>query len=73
MHFVPEVQAFLKERGLPQKAEFLLDNAPSHSRESVLTSDDDFIAVKLLSSHCHSYYTAHGPRSDCVHEMMLLG
>jgi hypothetical protein len=26
-HFVPEVQTFLKERGLPQKAVLFLDNA----------------------------------------------
>jgi hypothetical protein len=31
-HFVPEVWAFLKERGLPQNAVLLLDNAPSRPR-----------------------------------------
>jgi hypothetical protein len=35
-HSVPEVQAFLKEEGLPHKAVLLLDNAPSHPRESIL-------------------------------------
>jgi hypothetical protein len=33
-YFVPEGWAFLKERGLPQKAVFLLDSASSPSRES---------------------------------------
>jgi hypothetical protein len=33
------------ERGLPQKAVVLLDNAPSHPRESVLTSDDGHYKV----------------------------
>jgi hypothetical protein len=37
-HFVPEVRAFLKERGLSQKAVLLLDNAPPRPRDSVLTS-----------------------------------
>jgi hypothetical protein len=46
-HFVPDVQAFLKERGLPQKAVLLLVNAPSHPRESILTSDDDLIIIKF--------------------------
>jgi hypothetical protein len=47
-HFVPEVQAFLKERGFPQKAVLLLDNAPSRLTESVLTSNDGLIVVKFL-------------------------
>jgi hypothetical protein len=47
-HFVPEVQAFLKERGLPLKAVLLIDNDPSHPRDSVLTSDDGLIIVKFL-------------------------
>jgi hypothetical protein len=38
----------LKERGLPQKAEMLLDNAPSHARESKLTANDGLIIVKFL-------------------------
>jgi hypothetical protein len=44
-HFVPEVWAFLKERGLPQKAVLLLYNAPSHPRESILTSDNGLKVV----------------------------
>jgi hypothetical protein len=48
MHFLPEVQAFLKDTGLPQKAVMLLDNAPSHSRESVMTSNNGLITVKSL-------------------------
>jgi hypothetical protein len=47
-HFVPQVKAFLKERGLPQKVVLLLDNAPSHSRQSLLTSDDGLIIVTFL-------------------------
>jgi hypothetical protein len=47
-HFLPEVRAFLKERRLPQKAVLLIDNAPSHPKESVLTSDDGIILVKFL-------------------------
>jgi hypothetical protein len=46
-HFVPEVQAFMKERGLPQKGVLLLDNAPLHPRESIPTSNDGLI-VKFL-------------------------
>jgi hypothetical protein len=46
---VPEAHAFLTEKGLPQQAVMLLDNAPSHPMESVLTSDDDLITVKILS------------------------
>jgi hypothetical protein len=47
-HFVPEVQAFLKESGLPQKVLLLLDNVPSHPQESVLTSGDGLFIVKFL-------------------------
>jgi hypothetical protein len=35
---------FLEERGLPQKA-VLLDNAPSHPRESILISDNGLITM----------------------------
>jgi hypothetical protein len=48
-HCVREAHAFLTEKGLAQKAVMLLDNAPSHPRESVLTSDDGLITVKFLS------------------------
>jgi hypothetical protein len=41
-HCVPECQAFLKERGLSQKTVLLLGNAPSHQRDSILTSDSGF-------------------------------
>jgi hypothetical protein len=47
-YFVPEVQAFLKETELPQKAVLLLDSAPSHPREGILTSNDDHIVVNFL-------------------------
>jgi hypothetical protein len=50
-HFVPEVQAFLKERGLSQKAVLLLGNAPSHPKDNILTTDDDLIIVKFLPSN----------------------
>jgi hypothetical protein len=56
-HFVPEVWAFLKERGLPQKAVLLLDSAPSHPRESLLTFANGLIVVKifpLMSQLLHS-------------------
>jgi hypothetical protein len=46
-HFVLEVWAFLKDSGLPEKAVLLLDNAPSHPRQSVVTSDDGLI-IKFL-------------------------
>jgi hypothetical protein len=49
--FVPEVWAFLKQRGLRKKAVLLLDNAPSHPRKSVLTSDDSLIVVKFLPTN----------------------
>lgn len=39
-HFVPEVRSFLLEKNLPIKALLLLDNAPSHPKESVLQSED---------------------------------
>jgi hypothetical protein len=54
-HFVPEVQAFLKERELLQKAVLLLDNAPSHPREGILTSNDDLIIVKFLPLHMNFF------------------
>jgi hypothetical protein len=59
-HLISEVQVYLKETGLPQKAGLLPDNAPSHPTERVLTF-----------APCHSYYIQHGPRSDCNHEMTL--
>jgi hypothetical protein len=43
-----KVWVFLKEKGLPQKAVLLLDNAPSHPSENILTSDNSLIVVKLL-------------------------
>jgi hypothetical protein len=48
-HFVPEVQAFMKER-LPQKEVLLLDNVPSHPRESILTSINNLTIKFLLSN-----------------------
>jgi hypothetical protein len=47
--FVPEVQAFLTYRGLPQNAVLLIDKAPSHPTKSVLTSDNSLTVVKLYS------------------------
>jgi hypothetical protein len=37
-----------RERGFPQKAVVLLDNAHFHPRDSVLTSADGLIVVKFL-------------------------
>jgi hypothetical protein len=45
----PEVWAVLKERGLPQKTVLLLASSFSYPREHELTSDCDFMTVKLLS------------------------
>jgi hypothetical protein len=42
-HFVPEVQAFLKDRGLPQKVMLLLQSVPSLIKESVVTSNNGLI------------------------------
>jgi hypothetical protein len=42
-HYVPEVWGF-PER-LQQKSVLMLDNAPSHPTERVLTSDDGHIIV----------------------------
>lgn len=48
-HFVLEVWASLKERGLPQKEALLLDKSPSHTRERILTSDSGLIGKFLPS------------------------
>jgi hypothetical protein len=56
-HFVPECCAFLKERGLLQKAVLLLDSAPSHPRESLLTSDDGLIIIKFMSPMSQLIYS----------------
>lgn len=47
-HFVPEVRKHLEGKALPQKAVLILDNAPSHPNESLLTSDDGLITCKFL-------------------------
>jgi len=46
--WVPEVQSFLKNKGLPQKAVLLLDNAPSHPHESILKTNDGLMVSKFL-------------------------
>jgi hypothetical protein len=43
MQFVPEVQAFLKERGLPQKAVLLLDNALLIQERAYCGNEDIYI------------------------------
>ena len=53
--WVPEVQAFLKNKGLPQKAVLLLDNAPSHPNESVLKTNDGLIVTKILPPNVTSF------------------
>jgi hypothetical protein len=62
-NFVPEVQAFLKKEGLPLKAVLLLDNAPSHSRDSIPTSDDGLVIVKISP---HSVTAMREPRKQLV-------
>jgi hypothetical protein len=42
-HFVPEVRNFLLSNDMPPKALLLLDNAPSHPSESILTFEDIFV------------------------------
>jgi hypothetical protein len=56
--FLPRVQSFLKEKGLPQKVVLLLDNAPSHPSESIMTSNNGLI-VKFLTPTCHIHNIAH--------------
>jgi hypothetical protein len=56
-HFVPEVWAFLKERGSPLKAVLLLDSAPSHPRERVLTSNDGLMVVKFLTPNVTAIFS----------------
>jgi hypothetical protein len=46
VQFVPEVQAFLKERGLPQKAVLLLDNALL-IQERAYCGDEDIYIIPL--------------------------
>ena len=46
--WVPEVQAFLKNKELPQKAVLLLDNAP-HRNESVLKTNDGLISYEIFA------------------------
>lgn len=38
--FAPAVRQFLKSKNLPQKANVLMDNAPSHSGENILSSGE---------------------------------
>jgi hypothetical protein len=42
-------------RVLPQKAVLLLDNALSHPRHSILTSDDGFSVVKFLPQNVAAF------------------
>jgi hypothetical protein len=46
-HFVPEVRAFPKERGLLQKALLLIDSASSDPRNSILTSNNG-LSIRFL-------------------------
>lgn len=46
--FVPQVRRFLKQKGLPQKALLLLDNAPSHPPAENLVSDDGKILTVYM-------------------------
>jgi hypothetical protein len=55
-HFVPEVLAFLKEKRISQKALLLLDNAHSHPKDRVLTSDES-LSLKIFFPQCHNCYT----------------
>jgi hypothetical protein len=72
-HFVPEVQAFLTGRWFLQKTMLLLENASSHPRESILTSDDGHNVVKFMLPSIIDTFNAHGPKSNCIHETMLPG
>jgi hypothetical protein len=71
-HFVPERWAFLKERGLPLKA--------AAARKCPFSSKRKCTRFQRWSHHCkvfvlqfRSYYTAHRPRSDSIHEMTQPG
>jgi hypothetical protein len=44
-----------QKRGLPWKAVLLLDNAPSHSRESTVTSDGSPIIIKIFLPDATQY------------------
>lgn len=46
--FVPSVQQFQNEKGIPKRAVLLLDNAPSHPSESTLKTPDGQIFVYYL-------------------------
>ncbi|KAL4126732.1 hypothetical protein QTP88_010941 [Uroleucon formosanum] len=46
--FVPSVQKFQNEKGIPKRAVLLLDNAPSHPSESTLKTPDGKIIVYYL-------------------------
>jgi hypothetical protein len=46
--FVSEVLAFLTHIGLPKKAVLLLDNALSHPRQNILTSNNVLIVLNVL-------------------------
>ncbi|KAL4104623.1 hypothetical protein QTP88_019917 [Uroleucon formosanum] len=46
--FVPSVQKFQNEKGIPKRAVLLLDNAPSHPSESTLKTPDGKIVVYYL-------------------------
>ncbi len=46
--FVPSVKAYLKSKGLSEKAVLLLDNAPTHPSSEVLKTPDGNIACQFL-------------------------
>ena len=56
-HFALEVLTFLKEKGLPQKAVLLLENAPFYPSKGILACSDGSIAGKFYPP------TSHGPWS----------
>lgn len=49
--FVPDVKAFMRSQGLPEKALLLLDNAPCHQLDDVCT-DDGMIRVLFFPPNC---------------------
>jgi hypothetical protein len=50
--FLSSVEQFLKSLNLPRKANFIIDNAPSHPDEAELSSRDiTVIFLPLLSAY----------------------
>jgi hypothetical protein len=69
---IDSTSILFKKLGFPERERITTKQCYSHPRESILIANDCIHCCEALSLQCHSYSTACGPRSDCVHEVTLL-